>query len=331
MRKAISILLTLSAVCILFPCLLTAQITIELPCPVGTNPIFPVGQTFNASTFAYRDWLCFDNNGNVFVQANISTPPAQSLPLTNTLLIIAQSPTTIGTIGNAQGGGGNTGVGTQSNSVNFPTFAAPEWSFNHSQSAACTATCIGDICCQNGNNVVIDQLLISRYESKIALNTLQANTRYWVGLAAFSSTSTLGLNATAIGATTRYQQALPNATTIAFRFSRADGDTTWKVVIIQAGTSSIAASKVIDTGIAGDNGTTPHIFDIIPSIDFSQLSFFMDGRLVASSCYQCVINLTTLPTLFDRLVGVFYLGDNNNTAANTVSSIMWYVLVLFRS
>jgi len=39
---------------------------VELACPAGSNPLNPVGTTWNASTGKYRQWLCVDSNGNVY-------------------------------------------------------------------------------------------------------------------------------------------------------------------------------------------------------------------------------------------------------------------------
>ena len=42
---------------------------IELACPAGSSPVF-WGTSFNVSTGKYRQWLCSDNNGNIFINTS---------------------------------------------------------------------------------------------------------------------------------------------------------------------------------------------------------------------------------------------------------------------
>lgn len=50
---------------LLAPIFAHAQPTYELTCPAGSNPLYPVGVTFNLATGFYRQWLCVDTSGNV--------------------------------------------------------------------------------------------------------------------------------------------------------------------------------------------------------------------------------------------------------------------------
>lgn len=51
---------------------------VELACPTGAQVVQPIGQTYNASTGKYRQWLCVDGNGNITQASGIVSFPLLS-------------------------------------------------------------------------------------------------------------------------------------------------------------------------------------------------------------------------------------------------------------
>ena len=81
---------------------------IELPCPAGSSPVF-WGTSFNVSTGKYRQWLCSDNNGNIFVNtSSIASTGAINITAGGTNQNITLTPSGMGAI--VIGGSGDVSV-----------------------------------------------------------------------------------------------------------------------------------------------------------------------------------------------------------------------------
>lgn len=195
-------------------------------------------------------------------------------------------------------------------SAPFPTLT-DGWARVFSTAAsASTLTTMGTLATTNGNNVLFGILSFYRYSCRFAAGQT-TNVRYWIGLGNYN-VSGVGGNATAILGTTAYAADLPNKTTIAFRYSSGT-DTTWKAVSIVAG----GGSTVVDTGIAPDTNT--HLFEMATNQNGTAVIFLIDGVSVATIS----INLPNPAAGYDSLGGMFWTGDNKNTANTTQATWYW--------
>lgn len=209
--------------------------------------------------------------------------------------------------------GGGTLLGSGTNI--FPT-AANGFSRQLAASAAgSTNTVVGVLCCTNGNNTLFPFLAFWRTSIKVQFSTV-ASVRYWIGLANWNVGSGLGNNNVQILNTTAYAADIPNKTTLAFRFS-AGTDTTWKGIAINAGGSPTSSS--CDTGVAPDI-VNPHVYELVPNLTGTTVAFFIDGT---SRC-SISSNLPNVGLTFDSEAGMFFSGDNKNTA--TAITATWSYL-----
>lgn len=198
---------------------------------------------------------------------------------------------------------GGTFVGSGSNI--FPTAT---YGFTRGLSAsasASTSTVVGALCCTNGNNVLLPFLALWRFSERLQINTT-TNARWWIGLANWNVGSSCGINNATIIGTTAYAADIPNKTTLAFRLS-AGTDTTWTGISINCGGSP--TSQTCSTGISPDT-TAPHLYEIIPNAAGTAASFYIDG------VFGCTIssNMPNVGLTFDSEAGLFFTGDNKNTA-----------------
>lgn len=106
---------------------------IELSCPAGSQVVQPVGQTYNASTDKYRQWLCVDSFGNIVQSTGAGSPGGSNtqvqynnngvltgspnLTFSGSTLTVGQNNVTLGVLAIANQGGGLTSLFTSSGSL----------------------------------------------------------------------------------------------------------------------------------------------------------------------------------------------------------------------
>lgn len=209
---------------------------------------------------------------------------------------------------------------SQTTGIVYPTatsFAA--CSATHG-SAASTNTIVGFAGPVNNTGSTSLQCFLGFYRLSFKVGvTLNPSCRYWIGLGCIGGS--LGNNATGVLANTNYAADVPNKTTLAFRYSPGT-DTTWKAVSISAGAS--ASSTVVDTGIAPVNNT-PQIFEIVPNLAGTSVSFYINYVNVATIS----TNLPPNTGNADSLATIFCTGDNKNTA-NAPGITFYYGLMSYK-
>lgn len=176
-----------------------------------------------------------------------------------------------------------------------------------SSSSASTSTVIGMKLGENGNNSTSGMLNFYRFTMKFQLGGI-TNARYWLGLACWNASSSLGNNTAGILGTTAYATDTPNKTTLAFRYSSGT-DTHWQAVADVAGGSQ----TTVDTGIVPDANI--HLFEMTVNSAGTAVNYFIDTVLVAT----ITTNLPIPAQGKDSWGDVFWTGDNKNTA-NSVAA-----------
>jgi hypothetical protein len=207
---------------------------------------------------------------------------------------------------------GGAGTGT----VN-PTGVLGPGSISNASAVLSPNTLIGVKAAENGTNSLIPLRAFYRWSHRFALNNIGAGTRYWMGLCTHNGGSGVGSNSVAILNTTKLATDTPNSNIIGFRLSGGT-DTHWQAVCaIAAG-----AQTTVDTGVTPD--TNPHLFEICPSPDGSQMQFFIDNVLVATITTNVPVAVPA--NAADGLGSMFWCGDNKNT--NTAISGTWYSMTI---
>ncbi len=181
-----------------------------------------------------------------------------------------------------------------------------------SAASASTSTVVGMHSAENGNNSLAGILSFYRLSHKLQINNI-TNSRWWVGVSVWNSTSALGVNNAQIDGTTAYANDLPNKTTLGFRLSGGT-DAHWQCVSIVAGTP---LSTVVDTGVVPDI-TAPHQYELATNSNGTAVYCIIDHNLVAT----ITTNLPVPGGTADTLASPFFTGDNKNTA--TSISATWY-------
>lgn len=154
------------------------------------------------------------------------------------------------------------------------------------------------------NNVSFTLNAVQRISIRQRTNS-NTTRRFWVGLTSYTGVFN---NAT-------FATDTPNQGYVAFRFSTAAGDTTWKAV---AGISNVAQT-VVDTGVAYTGNAMQ--FDIAPSAGGTAVNFYINQNLVATIS-------TSLPAA-DTGLCAFGTGDNCNTGSNQPVIDFMYAVAQF--
>lgn len=325
---------------------LLAQV-IELPCPVSTQVIPVVGQTRNASTSAYRQWLCVDANGNVTIQPQtVIQPPAlppvgipgPSIVQTATMYSGFRATANGEQVINYFGSGVSNTITGQSNNIIYPgtiaqvpqcnaVFTCQYLGNNAFQftPTASTSTVVGAQCCSNANSGNYPILSWNKVTFRASFGTSGTitNSRFWFGLSVFANASSLGINGTGTIGTTAYAQDLPNKTTVGWRCNPST-NLDWMAVQLQANNSGVISS-IIDTGKLCTDFQI-HTWDMTLSPDSSTITWFIDGVQVAQAAN--IINVSVSQSnVLDIMSQLFYTGDNKNTVTGPSMNFFYAVML----